>query len=52
MATHPKPSVRDSIINLRRSIGRRHAVYGLIGKTLIKMRRIETCCGDYGAPGC
>ena len=52
MQQHPKPSVRDSIINLRRSIGRRHAIYGLLKNTLIKTRRIESCCGDYGAPGC
>ncbi|MCY4619508.1 MAG: hypothetical protein OXD50_13330 [Chloroflexi bacterium] len=52
MKKHPRPSVRDSIINLRRSIGRRHAIYGLIKNTLIKVRRLDNCCGDYGAPGC
>ncbi len=52
MKKHPTPSVRDSINNLRRSISRRHAIYGLIKNTLIKMRRVENCCGDYGAPGC
>ncbi len=49
---HPTPSVRESITNLRRSIGRRHAIYGLIKNTLIKMRNIENCCGNYGDPGC
>lgn len=52
MAKHPRPSVRDSIINLRRSISRRHALYGLIANSLIKARRLDNCCGDYGAPGC
>ncbi len=49
---HPTPSFRDTIINLRRSIGRRHAIYGIISNTWVKMRNVDNCCGDYGAPGC
>lgn len=49
---HPTPSFRDTIINLRRSISRRHAIYGIISKTWVKMRNVDNCCGDYGAPGC
>lgn len=52
IAKHPRPSIRDSIVNLRRSIGRRHAVYGLLSNTLTKMRRLDNCCGNYGDPGC
>lgn len=52
MHKHPTPSFRDTVVNLRRSIGRRHALYGIVKNTWIKMRRVEVCCGDYGAPGC
>ncbi|MDE2966107.1 MAG: hypothetical protein OXS30_01285 [Chloroflexota bacterium] len=52
MPKHPRPTIGDTITNLRRSIGRRHAIYGLIKNNLIKMRNVDNCCGNYGDPGC
>lgn len=52
MPKHPRPTLGDTITNLRRSIGRRHAIYGLIKNNLIKVRNVDNCCGNYGDPGC
>ena len=52
MAKHPKPSLRDSIGNLRRAVSSREAILGLFSNTLTKMRRADSCCGNYGDPGC
>ena len=47
-----RPSLRDGITNLRRADSIRDALLGLFGRTLVKVRNLDDCCGDYGAPGC
>ncbi len=50
--SHRTPSLRDSMINLRRSMSRRHAIYGIISNTWVKMRNVDNCCGDYASADC
>lgn len=52
MPKHPSPSFTDYLANLRNADGPLNAMRGLISNTWAKVRRLEGCCGNYGAPGC
>ncbi|MCY3557599.1 MAG: hypothetical protein OXH13_02995 [Chloroflexi bacterium] len=53
MNKRPRPSFLDAIANLRRD--GRHGLRLVTGVLAIWWNRLterQTCCGDYGAPGC
>lgn len=52
MCKRPRPSFSDAVANLRRDGGQQRLVRGLLGIAWNRLRERQTCCGNYGAPGC
>ena len=52
MCERPKPSFSDAIANLRRDGGQRSIALRMLEIAWDRLRKRQTCCGNYGAPGC
>ena len=52
MCERPRPSFGDAIANLRRDGKQRNIPLTMLKITWNRLRERQTCCGDYGAPGC
>ena len=52
MCERPRPSFAEAIANLRRDDNERGVVRGMLWIAWDRLRNRQTCCGNYGAPGC
>ncbi len=50
---HPRPGPRSALANLRRTdLGRGERLRMVAANLLRRARRLQSCCGHYGEPGC
>ena len=52
MCKRPKPSFSDALANLRKDESQQSVVRGMLGIAWNRLINRETCCGNYGDPGC
>lgn len=49
---HRHDPLRDTIANLRRPMPLGRKLRLVAKNTWLRVRRLSTCCGNYGEPGC
>lgn len=52
MCERPRPSFSDAIANLRREPDQRSMALRMLEIFWDRLRNRQTCCGNYGDPGC
>jgi len=52
MCSDNKPDLRDFLDNLKKPMPLSKKARLYLRNNLLKIRRLRSCCGNYGEPGC
>ncbi len=52
MCSNKKPDLKESLDNLKKPMPLSKKAGLFLRNNLLKIRKMQSCCGNYGEPGC